>query len=108
MIAALLAATAAFAPSPLRPLGVAAARVAMPCTMSLDATTILADASQGINGAFKESVANALGPELAEQAPIIGALIFVAIAAFDLGVFKSKDEPAPAPPAEPEPPTGDA
>ena len=73
--------------------------------MSLDVTSLVADGEQGINGALKAAVADALGPQVADAAPIIGAVLFVIIAAFDLGVFKPTEEPPappPPPPAEPE------
>lgn len=101
MLSVLLAA-AAFAPTPLRTIStVQPLRAPVAPAMSLDMTTIIADGEQGINGAFKAAVADALGPDLAAQAPLIGALLFVVLAALDLGVFKKKDEAPPAPPSAP-------
>ena len=119
---ALFVASAAFAPSPLRPLAAAPAHTmaSVPLMMAHDdrrpfvnaaaamaasvPAVAFAEGEQGVNGAFKSAVADALGPDLAQYAGLIGTFLFVAIAALDLGIVgpkkQAKEEaPPPAPPA---------
>ena len=85
--------------SALRPLHATAASLA---TMLPAAALAAEEGGAGINGAFKAAVADALGPDVAAAAPIIGSVLFVGIAAADMYSRKGNSDAAEASAPEPE------
>ena len=107
MIGTLIATTLALVPTPAPALRSALVKSA--AAISTVGLPLAAHAEgEGINGAFKAAVADALGPQLADAAPTIGIVVFLGIYAFQTGVFsggaKEEAPPAEAPPAAEEPP----